>query len=72
MPSCCGYSASWPRWSRSSAGSGRCSPARLPDFAADYLTGYVRWQTRYNAYYLLLTDQYPPFTLEDAITRCAC
>jgi Domain of unknown function (DUF4389) len=38
---------------------------RLPDFAADYLTGYVRWQTRYNAYYLLLTDQYPPFTLED-------
>ena len=44
----------------------RCSPAGLPDFAADYLTGYVRWQTRYNAYYLLLTDQYPPFTLEDA------
>ena len=39
---------------------------RLPDFAADFLTGYVRWQTRYNAYYLLLTDQYPPFTLEDA------
>jgi len=40
--------------------------ARLPDFAADFLTGYVRWQTRYNAYYLLLTDEYPPFTLEDA------
>jgi len=39
---------------------------RLPDFAADFLTGYVRWQTRYNAYYLLLTDEYPPFTLEDA------
>jgi Domain of unknown function (DUF4389) len=38
---------------------------QLPDFAADFLTGYVRWQTRYNAYYLLLTDQYPPFTLED-------
>ena len=37
----------------------------LPDFAADFLTGYVRWQTRYNAYYLLLTDQYPPFSLED-------
>ena len=39
---------------------------QLPQFAAEYLTGYVRWQTRYNAYYLLLTDQYPPFTLEDA------
>jgi Domain of unknown function (DUF4389) len=39
---------------------------RLPDFAAEYLTGYLRWQTRVNAYHLLLTDQYPPFSLEDA------
>jgi hypothetical protein len=38
---------------------------RLPQFAADFLTGYLRWLTRYNAYYLLLTDQYPPFSLDD-------
>jgi len=39
---------------------------RLPDFAADYLTGYLRWQTRVFGYENLLTDVYPPFTLEDA------
>jgi len=38
---------------------------RLPQFAADFLTGYLRWLTRYYAYYLLLTDHYPPFSLED-------
>lgn len=38
---------------------------RLPEFAADFLSGVLRWQARVNAYYLLLTDQYPPFSLED-------
>ena len=39
---------------------------RLPAFAADYLAGFVRWQTRVFGYAILLTDAYPPFTLEDA------
>lgn len=38
---------------------------RLPDFAANFLSGYVRWCTRVYAYMFLLTDVYPPFTLED-------
>ena len=39
---------------------------RLPVFAADFLTGYLRWHTRVTAYTVLLTDVYPPFSLEDA------
>ncbi len=39
---------------------------RLPGFAADYLSGYLRWQTRVFGYGILLTDVYPPFTLDDA------
>ena len=39
---------------------------RLPNFAADFLAGFVRWQTRVFGYTILLTDVYPPFTLEDA------
>lgn len=31
----------------------------------DYLTGVNRWAMRVTAYVLLLTDQYPPFSLED-------
>jgi hypothetical protein len=38
---------------------------RLPVFAADFLTGYLRWLARAQAYQYLLTDQYPPFTLDD-------
>jgi Domain of unknown function (DUF4389) len=38
---------------------------RLPDFAAEYLSGYLRWQTRVYCYLLLLTGRYPPFSLED-------
>jgi hypothetical protein len=38
---------------------------RLPDFAATYLTGFMRWNTRVQAYLMLLTDIYPPFALED-------
>lgn len=38
---------------------------RLPEFAQSYLTGFVRWTARVYAYELLLTDAYPPFTLDD-------
>ena len=39
---------------------------RLPVFAADFLTGYLRWLSRVSAYLYLLTDVYPPFTLADS------
>jgi hypothetical protein len=39
---------------------------RLPDFAAEFLAGYLRWQTRVYGYVTLLTDAYPPFALSDA------
>lgn len=38
---------------------------QLPEFAADFMAGYYRWYTRVQAYQLLLTDVYPPFTLDD-------
>lgn len=37
---------------------------RLPDFAADYLTGYLGYQTRVLAEGALLVDRYPPFALQ--------
>jgi uncharacterized protein DUF4389 len=37
---------------------------RIPRFAAEFLPGYLRWQVRVFAYALLLTDKYPPFSLE--------
>ena len=37
---------------------------RLPRFAADFLPGVLRWQMRVSAYQYLMTDKYPPFTLE--------
>jgi hypothetical protein len=40
---------------------------RLPGFAADFLTGCLRWQTRVSAYTFLLTGEYPPFSLADAV-----
>jgi hypothetical protein len=39
---------------------------RLPRFAADFLPGYLMWQTRLYAYLFFLTDVYPPFSLSDA------
>lgn len=39
---------------------------RLPDGLAGYLTGYLRWLARVQAYLFLLTDQYPPFELGEA------
>jgi Domain of unknown function (DUF4389) len=38
---------------------------RLPKFAVSYLSGWVRWYTRVQAYEYLLTDQYPPFSFDD-------
>jgi Domain of unknown function (DUF4389) len=29
-----------------------------------FLTGYIRWYTRVSAFFLSVTDRYPPFTLE--------
>jgi len=40
--------------------------ARLPEFAVSYLSGFMRWYLRVRAYLFLLTDAYPPFTLDDA------
>jgi hypothetical protein len=39
---------------------------RLPEFAVNYLSGFMRWNLRVRAYLYLLTDAYPPFTLDDA------
>lgn len=37
---------------------------RLPDFAQDFLSGVLRWNTRVNGYLYFLTDDYPPFSLQ--------
>ena len=37
----------------------------LPEFAHTFLSGVIRWEIRVNAYMFLLTDAYPPFSLED-------
>jgi hypothetical protein len=39
---------------------------RLPAFAVSYLSGLARWNARVFGYLLLLTDVYPPFTVDDA------
>jgi hypothetical protein len=38
---------------------------RLPDWAHAFISGVTRWNTRVSAYVFLLTDEYPPFALED-------
>jgi hypothetical protein len=38
---------------------------QLPEFAVDFLSGFLRWSTRVTAYEFLLTDVYPPFTFDD-------
>ena len=38
---------------------------RLPEFAVNFLSGYLRWSTRVYGYVLLLTEAYPPFSLDD-------
>jgi hypothetical protein len=39
---------------------------RLPESAASFLVGNLRWRSRVEAYLFLLTDQYPPFSLDTA------
>jgi hypothetical protein len=39
--------------------------AKWPRGLWDYITGVHRWATRVFAYVFLLTDEYPPFSLED-------
>jgi hypothetical protein len=34
-----------------------------PSALFDLILGYVRWQTRVNAYSVWFTERYPPFTL---------
>ena len=38
---------------------------RLPEWAHAFLCGVARWYTRVGAYMFLLTDRYPPFSLDD-------
>jgi Domain of unknown function (DUF4389) len=38
---------------------------QLPEWAHTFLTGTLRWQVRAYAYMYLLTDTYPPFSLDD-------
>jgi hypothetical protein len=38
---------------------------RFPRGLWDFVTGAHRWATRVGAYVCLLTDEYPPFSLED-------
>jgi Domain of unknown function (DUF4389) len=38
--------------------------ANWPDGLRNFVVGYMRWVTRVGAYYLLLTDDYPPFSLD--------
>lgn len=44
---------------------GALCTGRLPEFAVNYLAGFMRWVLRYQAYLYLLTDVYPPFTLDE-------
>ncbi|MCH8748587.1 DUF4389 domain-containing protein [Patescibacteria group bacterium] len=37
---------------------------RYPRSLFDIVVGYTRWQTRFTAFYLGLTDKYPPFTFK--------
>jgi Domain of unknown function (DUF4389) len=37
----------------------------MPAWAHPFVTGTLRWQTRVYGYLFLLTDRYPPFSLED-------
>jgi len=37
---------------------------RYPRTLYDFATGALRWTTRVEAYLLLLTDEYPPFSLQ--------
>ncbi len=37
---------------------------RLPDSFASFILGFLRWRARVDAYLFLMTDTYPPFSLQ--------
>jgi Domain of unknown function (DUF4389) len=37
---------------------------KWPDGLRNFMVGYLRWTTRVNGYAFLLTDDYPPFSLD--------
>jgi hypothetical protein len=37
---------------------------RYPKGLFDFIAGYMRWSTRVNGYSSLLTDEYPPFSMD--------
>ena len=37
---------------------------RYPKWAFNFVSGYLRWSTRVSGYCLLLTDKYPPFSMD--------
>lgn len=39
---------------------------QLPAWAHEFITGVLRWQSRVFGYLFFLTDEYPPFSLDDA------
>jgi len=41
---------------------------RLPDGLREFIAGVVRWNTRVQGYLFLLTDAYPPYSLEEEAT----
>jgi hypothetical protein len=41
---------------------------RVPRSLAQFTLGVIRWQTRVSAYVGLLTDRYPPFSLDDEVS----
>ena len=43
---------------------GALAMGRLPEWARQYLTLYLRYTTRVNAYAYLLVDRYPPFSFD--------
>ena len=38
--------------------------ASFPEGLYNFSVGYLRWSMRVEAYFYLLTDEYPPFSLE--------
>jgi hypothetical protein len=38
---------------------------RLPEFAEEFLTGFIRWDARVRAYFYLVTDEYPPSSMDE-------
>jgi hypothetical protein len=37
---------------------------KYPKGLFDFVSGYLRWNTRFTGYFYLLTDKYPPFNLK--------